>query len=62
MAKDNQVYDEAFGLLADEVGVLDSKVMGVFGAMRRGLSKEEALKKYDLSEKDYDENIDRILK
>ncbi|MDE6283189.1 MAG: hypothetical protein K2L97_04275 [Muribaculaceae bacterium] len=62
MAKDNQVYDEAFGLLADEVGVLDSKVMGVFGAMRRGLSKEEALKKYDLSEKDYDENIDRVLK
>ena len=44
MAKDNQVYDEAFGLLADEIGVLDSKVMGVFGAMRRGLSKEEALK------------------
>ena len=62
MAKDNQVYDEAFGLLADEVGVLDSKVMGVFGAMRGGLSKEEALKKYDLNEKDYDENIDRVLK
>ena len=62
MAKDNQVYDEAFGLLADDVGLLDAKVMGVFGAMRGGLSKEEALKKYDLNEKDYDENIDRVLK
>ncbi len=62
MAEDNQIYDEAFGLLADDIGVLDTKVMGVFGAMRRGHSKEEALKKYDLSEKDYDENIDRVLK
>ncbi|MDE6717016.1 MAG: hypothetical protein K2J70_02385 [Muribaculaceae bacterium] len=62
MAKDNQVYDEAFGLLADEIGVFDTKVMGVFGAMRRGLSKEEALKKYNFTEKDYDENISRVLK
>ena len=62
MAKDNQVFEEEFGLLADDLGVLDAKVMGVFGAMHRGFSKEEALKKYDLSEKDYDENIDRVLK
>lgn len=62
MAKDNQVYDEEFGLLVDDVGVLDAKVMCVFGAMRHGLSKDEALKKYDICEKEYDENIDRVLK
>ena len=62
VTKDNEKYDEAFGLLADDIGVLDTKVMGVFGAIRRGLCKEEALKKYELSEKDYDENIDRVLK
>lgn len=54
-------YDEAFGLTADEVGVYDTKVMGVFGAMRRGATKEEALKKYGLTEKEYDDNIDRVL-
>lgn len=55
-------YGEDFSMMADDIGILDSKVMGVFGAMRRGLSKEDALKKYELFEKDYDENIDRILK
>lgn len=29
--------------MADEVGVSDTKVMGVFGAMHRGATKEEAL-------------------
>ena len=61
MAQDDKVYDEAFGLMADEVGVSDTKVMGVFGAMRRGATKEEALKKYGLTEKEYDDNIDRVL-
>lgn len=60
MTKDNEKYDEAFELLADDVGVLDAKVLGVFGAMQRGLSKEEALKKYDITSKDYDENICRF--
>ena len=55
------MYDEAFGLTADEVGVYDTKVMGVFGAMRRGATKEEALEKYGLTEKEYDDNIDRVL-
>lgn len=54
-------YDEAFSLMADEIGIIDTKIMGVYGAMRRGATKEEALRKYDLSEKVYDENIDRVL-
>lgn len=62
MAQDDEKYDEAFGLLADEIGVSDTKVMGAFGAMRRGATKEEALQKYGLTEKEYDDNIDRVLK
>ena len=61
MAHDDKAHDEAFALLADEVGVSDTKVMGVFGAMRRGATKEEALQKYGLTAKEYDDNIHRIL-
>lgn len=60
MPQDNQ-FSEDFSLMADEIGVTDTKVMGVFGAMRRGATKEEALKKYGLTEKEYDDNIDRVL-
>lgn len=58
--QDNQ-YSEEFSLMADEIGVEDTKVMGVFGAIRRGATNEEALKKYGLTEKEYDDNIDRVL-
>lgn len=60
LPEDNQ-YNEDFSLMADEIGVEDTKVMGVFGAMRRGATKEEALTKYGLTEKEYDDNIDRVL-
>ncbi len=40
---------------------LDLQVMGVYGAMQRGLSKQKALAEYDLSEVVYDANIKRVL-
>lgn len=61
MAHQDSIYNEDFSLMAHEVGVTDTKVMGVFGAIRRGATKEEALKKYGLTEKEYDDNIDRVL-
>lgn len=61
MAHQDSIYNEDFSLMADEVGVTDTKVMGVFGAIRHGATKEEALKKYGLTEKEYDDNIDRVL-
>lgn len=61
MAHQDSIYNEDFSLMADAVGVTDTKVMGVFGAIRRGATKEEALKKYGLTEKEYDDNIDRVL-
>ena len=51
-----------FDLLCDEHSVEDVKVMGVFGAVKRGLSKVDALAKYDLSEEYYDANIERVLR
>lgn len=48
--------------IGEEISHLDLQVMGAYGAMKRGLSKKQALSKYELSEKVYDENIDRVLK
>lgn len=61
MEQDKEFLDEGFGLLADDIGVSDTKIMGAYGAMARGMSKEGALKKYGLSEKDYDNNVERVL-
>ena len=51
-----------YEFLAD-LGV-DKKDFFIFAAsgdIKRGIPKEEALKMYDLTEKEYDENIERVL-
>lgn len=48
--------------IGHEIPHMDLMVMGVFGAMKRGISKKEALAKYKLSEDFYDENINRVLR
>ena len=47
--------------IAKEIPNLDLRVMATYGAMRRGLSKKEALAQYELTEKEYDTNINRVL-
>lgn len=56
MEKERNNGDEgaALDLLMDEVGVLGAKAMGVYGAMKRGIPKDEALKKYGLTQADYE--------
>ncbi len=49
-------------LIGKDVPHLDIQEMGVYGAIRRGLPKQEALAQYQLSEVVYDENIGRVLK
>ncbi|MCD8208339.1 MAG: hypothetical protein LUD72_10415 [Bacteroidales bacterium] len=49
-------------LMEGEMNQFEMRVFGAYGAMNRGLSKEDALRKYDLSEKEYDDNIDRVMK
>lgn len=50
-----------YDFLCKEMSVEDIKIYGVFGAMKGGLSKKEALNKYGISEQLYDENIERVL-
>lgn len=39
----------------------DFLVMAVVGAMNRGATKAEALKKYSLSEEYFDSNVERVM-
>lgn len=48
-------------LLGDEISNLDLRIMGIYAATGRGISLNEALKKYDVSREVYDKNIDRVL-
>lgn len=48
-------------LIGKEVSNFDLKVMGVYGAVARGVSIEEALKRYELTLEQYEKNIDRVL-
>ena len=48
-------------LIGHEINDFDLRVMGVYGAVGRGEKFETALKKYNLTEKQYKANIDRVL-
>lgn len=47
--------------IGHEISHLDLMVMGAFGAMKGGLSKQEALQKYELTEDEYDNNVQRVI-
>ena len=59
--QDELTTDMHSELLGDEIPKLDLYVMGVYGAMRRGASLEEALEKYGLTREEYEANVDRVL-
>ena len=44
-----------------EMSRFDLMILSVFGAIRRGISKKEALKQHNITEDEYDTNIDRVL-
>ncbi len=44
-----------------EIPHLDLMVMSVYGAHRRGVPLEQALKEHGISKQQYDDNIDRVL-
>jgi hypothetical protein len=48
-------------LIGNEIPHNDLMVMAVFGAMRRGIPKQDALKKYGITEEFYDNNLKRVL-
>ncbi len=45
----------------DSISKFDFTVLAMKGAINRGLSKKEALAKYQMTEREYDENIERCL-
>lgn len=48
-------------MMEDEIPYEDMMILGVLGAMNRGITKEEALRRYGITEEEYDNNIDRVL-
>ncbi len=52
------MHAEMFG---DKISLGDLKIMGVYGAIKRGLSKKIALSNYGITEKEYDSDIERVL-
>lgn len=59
--KDELTTEMHWEFMADEMSREDFLVMAVVGAMNRGATKSEALKKYGLSEEYYDENYERVM-
>ena len=50
-----------YEFLSDEVSYFDLRVASVYGAIKRGILKEKALIQYELTEQEYEDNIDRVL-
>ena len=48
-------------MLGKDMSHKDILILGVRGAIRRGVSKAEALAKYGISEEFYDANAERVL-
>lgn len=50
-----------YELMSCEMSEFDFRVMAAYGAISGGLSKAEGLQKYNLTESEYDDNIDRVM-
>jgi hypothetical protein len=48
-------------LIGKEISIFDLKVMGVYGAVARGVALADALKRYKLTREQYEKNIERVL-
>jgi hypothetical protein len=48
-------------LIGKEISSYALNILGAYGAMSRGINKQTALKKYKLTEEEYEDNIERIL-
>jgi len=62
MAKKEELTTEMYSeFIGKEIPKFDLYVMAVYGATGRGVALSEALKKYGLTEKQYNDNIKRVL-
>ena len=53
--------DMHYEFFEGEMSKRDFYIFAVSGAISRGVPKQEALKKYGISEDEYDANIERVL-
>jgi len=60
--QDELTTEMQYEFVSDEISHEDFKVFAVSGAIKRGLSKEEALARYKMTEEYYDANIERVMK
>lgn len=61
MMEDELTTEMHWEFMEDEMTREEFLVMAVCGAMNRGLTKAEALKKYGISEEFFDANVERVL-
>lgn len=59
--KEELTTDMHSEFIGSEIPKLDLYVMSVYGAVRRGSTLEEALKKHGLTSEVYEANIKRVL-
>ena len=60
--KDDLTTEMHWEFLEGKMPREDFLVMAVVGAMNRGASKADALKKYGLLERYFDENVERVMR
>lgn len=48
-------------LLGDEIPYKDLLICSVYGATKRGISLDDALKIHGISKEEYEQNIERVL-
>lgn len=62
MAKQEELTtDMHYEFIGMEISKFDLHIMGVYGAVSRGMPLEEALEKYELTQEQYEANIERVL-
>lgn len=62
MMQDELTTEMHWEFMQDEMTREDFLVMAVVGAMNRGATKAEALKKYGITEEFYEANYERVMK
>jgi len=59
---DNFTTEMHSELLEDEFTMFEMKILGVKGMMNRGFTMADALEKYGITEKEYNDNCDAVFK
>lgn len=59
--EDEFTTDMHYDMLQDEFSELEFAIMDIYGAIQRGIPKNEALKEHNMPEEVYDKNVKLVL-